>query len=127
MGDRVWWKTLGMMAIANLIIYIPGLIWLPFGIAWKYEMDMQAMSDMVCSYKEGCVGIIFQWGLTPFIPGDLIKMGLAMLFCTAVWHLLGYLTSGKVVYSPMETANPVQMTNVNCTSVGTSEGQDKKD
>merc|ERR1719273_1208433 len=66
--DRVWWKTLGMMIIANLIIYIPGLAWLPFGVGWKYKMNSEEISDMVCSYKEGCVGIVFQWGLTPFIP-----------------------------------------------------------
>jgi len=108
--DRVWWKTMGMMALANLIIYVPGLIWLPFGVAWKYEMDMGGMSDMVCNGGHGCVGTVFMWGLIPFIPGDLFKMMWAVVFCFAVWHLIGYCTSGKVQYSELA------MTNVNSNS-----------
>jgi biotin transport system substrate-specific component len=57
------------MVLGNILIYVPGLIWL----AVLYGMDAP----------------IFTWGLKPFLLGDLVKLVLAALVLPAVWSLVG--------------------------------------
>lgn len=57
------------MLIGNIIIYIPGLLWLN-----TFAPD---------------VATALQWGLIPFIPGDIIKLVLAAGLLPAAWQLLG--------------------------------------
>ena len=68
-----WDRSIGKMALAmvlgNVLIYVPGLIWL----AVLYGTDAP----------------IFTWGLTPFLLGDLVKLALAALLLPAVWGLVG--------------------------------------
>ena len=68
-----WDRSIGKMALAmvlgNILIYVPGLIWL----AVLYGMDAP----------------IFTWGLKPFLLGDLVKLILAALVLPAVWSLVG--------------------------------------
>ena len=68
-----WDRSIGKMALAmvlgNILIYVPGLIWL----AVLYGMDAP----------------IFTWGLKPFLLGDLVKLVLAALVLPAVWSLVG--------------------------------------
>jgi biotin transport system substrate-specific component len=68
-----WDRSIGKMALAmvlgNVLIYVPGLIWL----AMLYGTDAP----------------IFTWGLTPFLLGDLVKLALAALLLPAVWGLVG--------------------------------------
>ena len=68
-----WDRSIGKMALAmvlgNILIYVPGLIWL----AVLYGMDAP----------------IFAWGLKPFLLGDLVKLVLAALVLPAVWSLVG--------------------------------------
>ncbi|MFQ3302332.1 MAG: biotin transport system substrate-specific component [Planktomarina sp.] len=68
-----WDRSIGKMALAmvlgNILIYVPGLIWL----AVLYGMDAP----------------IFAWGLHPFLLGDLVKLALAALVLPAVWRLVG--------------------------------------
>ena len=68
-----WDRSIGKMALAmvlgNVLIYVPGLIWL----AMLYGTDAP----------------IFTMGLTPFLLGDLVKLALAALLLPAVWGLVG--------------------------------------
>ncbi len=68
--DRRVWTTLAAMLLGNVIIYIFGLPWLTRYVG----------ADRVLAA-----------GLTPFIPGDLLKLGLAALALPAGWKVLGLL------------------------------------
>lgn len=57
------------MVIGNLIIYATGLAWLN-----QFAPDFQTT---------------LQWGLLPFIPGDILKIMLAMSLLPTAWKLLG--------------------------------------
>ena len=67
-----WDRSIGKMAFAmvlgNVLIYVPGLVWL----AVLYGTDAP----------------IFTWGLTPFLLGDLVKLALAALLLPSVWGLV---------------------------------------
>lgn len=56
------------MLIGNVVIYVPGLLWLGSVLGWDNP--------------------ILEWGLTPFILGDLVKLALAALLMPAVWRLV---------------------------------------
>ena len=68
-----WDRSAGKMALAmlagNVLIYVPGLIWL--GVL--YGLDKP----------------ILQWGLTPFLIGDALKLALAAALLPALWKLIG--------------------------------------
>ncbi|MEL6800815.1 MAG: biotin transporter BioY [Pseudomonadota bacterium] len=57
------------MLIGTVLIYIPGLLWLGQLYGWDQP--------------------ILQWGLTPFLIGDALKLVLAALLVPAVWKLVG--------------------------------------
>jgi biotin transporter BioY len=65
--DRRVWIMLAMLA-GNVLIYIPGLIQLRFFVP---------------------EGKVLEYGLYPFIPGDLIKIYIASLLVPAAWMLAG--------------------------------------
>ena len=60
------------MLIGNVVIYVVGLPWLS-----------QVVLDRVIPN-----GQVFQWGLIPFIPGDLAKLVLAAAVVPSGWQLL---------------------------------------
>lgn len=68
-----WDRSRGKMAlgllIGNAIIYVPGLLWL--GVLYGWDKP------------------ILEWGLTPFIAGDALKLALAALLIPAVWKAVG--------------------------------------
>ncbi|WP_407496555.1 biotin transporter BioY [Pseudooceanicola sp. MF1-13] len=67
--DRsVLWMALAMLA-GNVLLYIPGLAWLGALYGWDQP--------------------ILQWGLTPFIVGDVLKLALAALILPLAWKLVG--------------------------------------
>jgi len=71
---RMGWdrKVPGMaaaMLVGNALIYIPGLIWLGMLYGWDKP--------------------IFEWGLTPFLIGDAMKLALAALLVPGLWKLIG--------------------------------------
>lgn len=66
--DRKPTLTFAAMLIGNIIIYIPGLIWLANVVGWDKP--------------------IFAWGLYPFLIGDLAKTVLAMLVIPATWDIV---------------------------------------
>ena len=73
LARRGWDRSMGWMALAlligNALIYIPGLAWLGQLYGWDKP--------------------ILEWGLTPFLVGDAIKLALAALLVPAVWKLVG--------------------------------------
>ena len=70
---RGWDRNVGLMALAmligNALIYVPGLLWLNgFAESWAQTLE---------------------WGITPFLIGDALKLALAALLLPAVWKLVG--------------------------------------
>ena len=63
--DRKWFKTFLAMLIGNIIIYVPGLIWLGSLVGWDKP--------------------VLAWGLTPFLFGDIAKIALAMIVLPSAW------------------------------------------
>lgn len=59
----------GALLVANALVYVPGVLWLhQFTSGWEQTMD---------------------WGLTPYVIGDLMKLALAALLVPALWKLVG--------------------------------------
>lgn len=73
LAQRGWDKNVmktGLAMIAgNALIYIPGLLWLGTLFGWDKP--------------------ILQWGLYPFVLGDLTKLALAAALMPLTWKLLG--------------------------------------
>jgi biotin transport system substrate-specific component len=67
--DRSVPKMAGAMLIGNALIYVPGLLWLGQLYGWDKP--------------------ILEWGLTPFLIGDALKLALAALLVPAAWKLVG--------------------------------------
>ncbi len=66
--DRHPIKTFVAMLMGNCIIYGFGLLQLGFVVGWDKPL--------------------LQWGLIPFLPGDLLKIILAVLVMPTAWKLL---------------------------------------
>ena len=67
--DRSVLTMIGAMLVGNALIYVPGVLWLhQFTSGWAQT---------------------FEWGLTPFLIGDAMKLGLAALLFPAIWKLVG--------------------------------------
>ena len=64
----VMWMALAML-VGNILIYLPGLTWLGMLYGWDKP--------------------ILQWGLTPFLIGDALKLALAAVLLPAIWKLVG--------------------------------------
>lgn len=67
--DRSVLKMALAMLIGNILIYLPGLAWLGQLYGWDQP--------------------ILAWGLTPFLIGDALKLGLAALLVPGLWKLFG--------------------------------------
>jgi biotin transport system substrate-specific component len=68
-----WDRDVAKMGVAMLIgsalIYVPGLLWLSgFAESWAQTLE---------------------WGITPFLIGDAMKLALAALLFPALWKLVG--------------------------------------
>lgn len=67
--DRSPLRMAGAMLVGNALIYVPGVIWLGMLYGWDEP--------------------ILQWGLTPFLVGDAVKLALAAMILPAAWKLVG--------------------------------------
>lgn len=70
---RGWDRNVALMALAmlvgNALIYVPGLVWLhQFSNGWAQTLE---------------------WGITPFLVGDALKLALAALLVPGLWKLIG--------------------------------------
>ena len=72
LAERGWDRNIGLAAVAmlfgNVILYVPGVVWLYIVMAPDWATA-------------------FQWGLTPFIPGDMLKL---LLACCVAFGVRGY-------------------------------------
>lgn len=66
--DRNVWLTALAMLLGNIAIYLPGLLWLGTVVGWDKP--------------------ILEWGATPFLIGDALKLALAAALLPAAWKLL---------------------------------------
>jgi biotin transport system substrate-specific component len=68
-----WDRSVVLMALAmfigNVLIYVPGVAWL--GVLYGWDQPLLSM------------------GLTPFLLGDALKLGLAALLVPGLWKLIG--------------------------------------
>lgn len=73
LARRGWDRSMVWMALAmflgNVLVYVPGLLWLGQVYGWDKP--------------------ILEWGLTPFVIGDLMKLALAAMILPAAWKLVG--------------------------------------
>lgn len=73
LAQRGWDRSMVWMAVAmllgNILLYVPGLLWLGQLYGWDKP--------------------ILAWGLTPFLLGDAIKLALAALVLPAIWKMIG--------------------------------------
>lgn len=79
-----WDRSVGRMALAmlagNVILYVPGMLWLGYLIAGG--MYDAGGFDSVAAQT-------LAWGLTPFLIGDALKLALAAMLLPALWKLVG--------------------------------------
>ena len=73
LAQRGWDRSVALMAsamtVGTVLIYIPGVLWL--GVLYGWDKP------------------ILEWGLTPFLIGDAMKLALAALVLPAIWKLVG--------------------------------------
>ncbi|RMD63588.1 MAG: biotin transporter BioY [Alphaproteobacteria bacterium] len=72
--DRGPLTTASAMLIGNVLIYVPGLLWLGALFGWDKP--------------------ILAWGLTPFLLGDAVKLALAAALMPALWRLVARFGAG---------------------------------
>ncbi len=66
--DRHFGSTVLIMLVGNALIYIPGLVWLGALYGWDKP--------------------ILEWGLMPFVLGDVTKLALAAALMPLAWTLI---------------------------------------
>lgn len=73
------------LVAAELAIYACGLFWMPFGMAIRRGVSPSA----ICPSDKGagsCLNNIFNWGMVPFIPGEIFKMALVLVTLPLAWQ-----------------------------------------
>ena len=85
LARRGWDRSVILMALAmligNVILYAPGLAWLSVWIENTGKLDVAAYGSLM--------GQTLEWGITPFLIGDAMKLLLAALLLPALWKLVG--------------------------------------
>jgi len=66
--DRSPLRMAGAMLVGNVVIYIPGLLWLGVSLGWDKPL--------------------LAWGVMPFLIGDALKLLLAATLFPAIWKAL---------------------------------------
>lgn len=81
---RGWDRTVPGMAAAmlvgNVLIYVPGLLWL----AWLIAGGLFDPARYASVWDQ-----TLAWGLTPFLIGDALKLALAAVVVPGLWKLVG--------------------------------------
>ncbi|ETW14491.1 bioY family protein [Roseivivax marinus] len=67
--DRTAPKMAGAMLMGNVLIYLPGVAWL--GVLYGWDKPL------------------LEWGLTPFLVGDALKLALAAVILPLAWRAVG--------------------------------------
>ncbi|MGO1117720.1 biotin transporter BioY [Rhodovibrionaceae bacterium A322] len=66
--DRSVLTTAFALLLGNIVLYVPGILWLGSVVGWDKP--------------------VLEWGLTPFIIGDLVKLALAAAIFPLVWQVM---------------------------------------
>ncbi len=75
--DRSWRALLSLLA-GNAALYIPGLLWLGYwGVSQGWTSGASVVADTL------------QWGLWPFVAGDLAKLYVAAVALPTAWAIAG--------------------------------------
>ncbi len=81
---RGWDRSVLLMAVAmlvgNVLIYLPGVAWIHQVIA-AGAFNAEKYASV---WEQTLV-----WGLTPYLIGDAMKLGLAALLLPGLWKLIG--------------------------------------
>ena len=70
-ADHAPWSTLLVLLVGNLVIYVPGLLWLSTWLA-----------------SHGVTASVWQAGLLPFLVGDTMKLLAAAVVVPSAWDLV---------------------------------------
>ena len=79
LAERGWdrsWRVLLAMLAGNVVLYVPGLLWLGW---WAVDKGWTSGAATIPDTLE--------WGLWPFVAGDLAKLYLAAVALPAAWSL----------------------------------------
>ena len=81
---RGWDRSVGGMALAmlvgNVLVYIPGVLWL-------HHLILGGLFDPAAFATPWAQAMA--WGVTPYLVGDAIKLVLAALVVPGLWKLVG--------------------------------------
>jgi biotin transport system substrate-specific component len=78
--DRDVLSAAALLLVGNLVLYVPGLAWLQLWFT-SHGLDMS----------------VWQQGLLPFIPGDVIKLIAAAIAVPAAWRVVPRLSNSPDV------------------------------
>lgn len=70
--DREVWSAALLLLVGNVVLYIPGLLWLQFWLT-----------------GHGVPTPVWEAGLLPFLWGDLVKLILAAIAVPSAWRFVG--------------------------------------
>ena len=85
--DRKQWVHVAMLG-GNLLLYVPGLLWLGYliGSDWTAPGGTKPLSELIAG--SGTLDKTLKGGLYPFIVGDLMKLLLAATVLPSAWLLV---------------------------------------
>ena len=69
--DRSYAKLFAALLVGNILLYVPGLLWLGSMIGWDQP--------------------VLELGLYPFVLGDLMKIAMAVLLLPSAWKYVNRL------------------------------------
>lgn len=107
---------------AQAVIYVCGLFWLPFGLAIRRNVS----PSVICpdfstpSGAARCLSNLAQWGLLPFLPGDLLKLAMVVFTVPLAWRLMLAWTAWRSSAQPV----PTPTTSASTSRGSGSEGED---
>ena len=81
LSERGWdrsWRVLLALLAGNVILYVPGLLWLGY---WAVDNGWTSGASIIPD--------TLQWGLWPFVAGDLAKLYVASVALPGAWALVG--------------------------------------
>ena len=78
--DREVWSAALLLLVGNLVLYVPGLLWLQIWLLQHAPVAAAAGITLPPSAWEA--------GLLPFIPGDVAKLILAATIVPGAWRLV---------------------------------------
>lgn len=85
LARRGWDRSVVLMAaamlIGNVILYVPGLLWLAQWTEMTGKLDLATYGSL---WNQ-----TMAWGAMPFIVGDLLKLAVAALLFPAIWKAVG--------------------------------------